>query len=113
MDDRALLRHSLAVIAYRGGKPLRDAPASFADFDTGGGATPLTILAHISDLFDWALTMAKGETKWRSGTVEERLSHSLVKGIIEHLDDDVEEARQKYPSALSIPVRFGLMATAS
>src|SRR5213075_2400984 len=39
---------------------------------------------------------------WRSGTVEERLSHSLVKGIIEHLDDDVEEARQKYPTALTI-----------
>jgi len=71
MDDRALLRHSLAVIAYRGGKTLRDAPASFADFDTGGGATPLTILAHISDLFDWALTMAKGETKWRSGAADD------------------------------------------
>jgi 5-methyltetrahydrofolate--homocysteine methyltransferase len=45
---------------------------------------------------------AKEEEAWRSGTVEERLSHSLVKGIIEHLDADVEEARQKYPSALSI-----------
>jgi len=39
---------------------------------------------------------------WRSGNVEERLSHSLVKGIIEHLDSDLEEARKKYPSALSI-----------
>src|SRR3546814_19510851 len=34
---------------------------------------------------------------WRQGTVEERLAHSLVKGIIDYLDDDVEEARQKYP----------------
>jgi hypothetical protein len=71
MDDRALLRHSLAVIAYRGGKPLREAPASFAEFDTGGGATPLTILAHLSDLFDWALSMSKGENQWRSGTPDD------------------------------------------
>jgi 5-methyltetrahydrofolate--homocysteine methyltransferase len=47
-------------------------------------------------------TTAKEAEAWRSGSVEERLSHSLVKGIIEHLDDDVEEARQTYPSALSI-----------
>jgi 5-methyltetrahydrofolate--homocysteine methyltransferase len=45
---------------------------------------------------------AKEEEAWRSGSVEERLSHSLVKGIIEHLDLDLEEARQTYSSALSI-----------
>ncbi|MEA2162581.1 MAG: 5-methyltetrahydrofolate--homocysteine methyltransferase [Thermoanaerobaculia bacterium] len=45
---------------------------------------------------------AKEEEAWRSGSVEERLSHSLVKGIIEHLDEDLEEARQSYPSALTI-----------
>ena len=39
---------------------------------------------------------------WRSGTVEERLSHALVKGIVEFIDPDVEEARQKYPTGLSI-----------
>lgn len=44
----------------------------------------------------------KEEEAWRSAPVEERLSHSLVKGIIEHLDQDLEEARAKYPSALSI-----------
>jgi 5-methyltetrahydrofolate--homocysteine methyltransferase len=44
----------------------------------------------------------KEEEAWRSGTVEERLSHALVKGLIEHLDADVEEARQKYPTALQI-----------
>jgi 5-methyltetrahydrofolate--homocysteine methyltransferase len=45
---------------------------------------------------------AKEEEAWRNGSVEERLSHSLVKGIIENLDSDIEEARQTYPSALSI-----------
>jgi 5-methyltetrahydrofolate--homocysteine methyltransferase len=39
---------------------------------------------------------------WRGGTVEERLSHALVKGIVDHIDADVEEARQQYPSGLSI-----------
>src|SRR6202035_1659399 len=34
--------------------------------------------------------------------VDERLSHALVKGIIDHLDEDLEEARGKYPSALSV-----------
>jgi 5-methyltetrahydrofolate--homocysteine methyltransferase len=44
----------------------------------------------------------KEEEAWRAGTVEERLSHALVKGIIDHLEPDLEEARTKYPSALSI-----------
>uniref|UniRef100_F4C4Y7 Methionine synthase n=1 Tax=Sphingobacterium sp. (strain 21) TaxID=743722 RepID=F4C4Y7_SPHS2 len=47
----------------------------------------------------------KAEVKsaeWRSGPVEERLSHALVKGIIEFLDDDVEEARLKYPRPLEV-----------
>lgn len=39
---------------------------------------------------------------WRLGTVEERLSHALVKGIIEHLDADVEEARQKYARPIEV-----------
>ncbi|HYI09218.1 MAG TPA: methionine synthase [Thermoanaerobaculia bacterium] len=42
------------------------------------------------------------EEEWRHGTVEERLSHALVKGLVEHIDADVEEARQKYPTGLSI-----------
>jgi len=44
----------------------------------------------------------KEEEEWRHGTVEERLSHALVKGIVDHIDHDVEEARQKYPTGLSI-----------
>ncbi|HEY1007217.1 MAG TPA: methionine synthase, partial [Sphingobacteriaceae bacterium] len=39
---------------------------------------------------------------WRKGTVEERLSHALVKGIIEYLDADVEEARQQYDRPLQV-----------
>ena len=49
-----------------------------------------------------ATATAKEQEAWRHGTVEERLSHALVKGIVDHIDQDVEEARQKYPTGLSI-----------
>ncbi|HEY2987207.1 MAG TPA: methionine synthase, partial [Candidatus Binatia bacterium] len=39
---------------------------------------------------------------WRNGTVEERLSHALVKGITDFIDQDVEEARTKYGKPLSV-----------
>lgn len=68
MTDRDLLRHSLAVIAYRGGKLLKNTPPEFATYDSGEGRTPLTILGHLGDLLDWALTLAKGEGKWREAT---------------------------------------------
>ena len=62
---RAFLRHTLATIAYRAAKVERDAPPGFADFDLGKGArTPVQILAHMGDLFDWALRMAKGSSEW-------------------------------------------------
>jgi 5-methyltetrahydrofolate--homocysteine methyltransferase len=40
--------------------------------------------------------------EWRSASVEERLKHALVKGIVDHIDEDTEEAVQLYPSALSV-----------
>ncbi|WDF55334.1 methionine synthase [Mucilaginibacter sp. KACC 22063] len=39
---------------------------------------------------------------WRNAPVQERLSHALVKGIIEYLDADVEEARQQYARPLEV-----------
>ncbi len=39
---------------------------------------------------------------WRAGTVEARLSHALIKGTVEFIDGDVEEARQKYDKPLKI-----------
>ncbi|MGB8367924.1 MAG: methionine synthase [Limisphaerales bacterium] len=40
--------------------------------------------------------------EWRKGTVEERLSHALVKGIVDFIDLDTEEARQKYGGPLLV-----------
>lgn len=42
------------------------------------------------------------DTEWRKGTVEERLTHSLVKGVIDYIDADTEEARQKYGRPLLV-----------
>jgi hypothetical protein len=64
-SSRQLLRHTLATLAYRAGKTLRDAPDGFAAFSTGEkGRTPAHILAHMGDLFDWALSIAQGKQTW-------------------------------------------------
>jgi len=59
-------------------------------------------------LTEYAETIKSGgkvrvkDMTWREGTVEERLSHALVKGITEFIDEDTEEARLKYPSPLGV-----------
>jgi len=64
-----LLRHTVATVAYRGGKSLRGAPASFAAFAAGPSTrTPAQILAHLGDLFDWALSLARGAETWHNST---------------------------------------------
>jgi hypothetical protein len=63
---RELLRHTLATLAYRSGKAVRNAPEGFAEFQAGQGVrTPGQILAHIGDLLDWGLSIAAGQQKWR------------------------------------------------
>jgi 5-methyltetrahydrofolate--homocysteine methyltransferase len=42
------------------------------------------------------------DDEWRKGTVEERLSHALIKGITDYIDQDTEEARKKYPKPLAV-----------
>ncbi len=42
------------------------------------------------------------EDAWRQDTVEERLSHALVKGIVDFIEQDVEEARKKYGRPISV-----------
>ena len=59
------LRHTLATVAYRAGKVLRDAPSDFAGFrPVPGVRSPVEILAHMGDLFDWALCLAQGRSEW-------------------------------------------------
>ncbi len=81
---------------------------------------PKDLLEHVEDvllnrredaterLTDFAETV-KGSGKsnqkseeWRDASVQERLSHALVKGIVEHIEADTEEARQQYDKPLQV-----------
>jgi hypothetical protein len=59
------LRHTIATLSYRAAKVLRGAPPEFASF-SGAGRTPAQILAHLCDLFDWALHLVEGESVWNN-----------------------------------------------
>jgi hypothetical protein len=62
---RQFLRHTVATAAYRAKKPLSNAPESFATFESCDTTrTPIKILSHISDLFDWGLSIAQGKQAW-------------------------------------------------
>jgi hypothetical protein len=66
MDEkRELLRHMLAIVAYRATRALEGAPDHFAGF-AGAGRMPVQILAHMGDLFDWALSAAMGQERWHA-----------------------------------------------
>jgi len=62
MDDRALLRHTLATLAYRAAKAVRDAPDGFEHYRASPTTrTPAQILAHMGDLMDWGLAMSRSK----------------------------------------------------
>jgi hypothetical protein len=63
--ETAFLRHTIATLAYRGGKALSGAPNTFAEFSVGTDSrSPGEILAHVCDLLDWALTQVEGRQAW-------------------------------------------------
>ena len=95
-DDprRSLLRHTLATLAYRGGKAVRDVPAGFASFKAGPATrTPVEILAHIGDLMDWASSLARGKQEWHNAPPrpwDEEVTRffAAVKAFDDHLAGD-------------------------
>ena len=86
MEDkskREFLRHTIATIAYRGGKAIKDVPENFADFKASETTrAPILILAHIGDLFDWALSMAKGKQVWNNSKPENWDAESDRKSVV-------------------------------
>ena len=69
MNRNAMLRHTVATVAYRSAKAVRGAADEFADFRVREGTrTPVEILAHCGDLLDWALQLADGGHAWRDST---------------------------------------------
>jgi hypothetical protein len=60
-----MLRHTVATLAYRGSKAMRGAPPEFAGYRSAPDSrTSGEILAHMGDLFDWALLMCDGRQEW-------------------------------------------------
>lgn len=65
------LRHTLATLAYRAGKTMRDVPGRFATFHAGHGVrTPLELVSHMADLVAWAHSIARGEAQWEASEPE-------------------------------------------
>jgi hypothetical protein len=63
--QREFLRHTLATLAYRGGKVVRDAPPGFGETRVYESArSAIQVLAHIGDLLDWAAALAAGKEVW-------------------------------------------------
>jgi hypothetical protein len=69
--SRTFLRHTVATLAYRGGKAVRGAPPEFATFRAGRTSRPAgEILAHIGDLLEWAVWLARGEHRWTDSPLQ-------------------------------------------
>lgn len=60
------------------------------------------LIHHAESLKGISVERDAKEEAWRAGTVEDRISHSLVKGITDYIDTDIEEARLKYDKPLHV-----------
>jgi hypothetical protein len=93
-EKREFLRHTLATLAYRGGKAVRGANAGFAGFSLGENPkTPAMIVAHIGDLLDWAITICEGKQVWNSSVPlpweqEVQRFHATLGELDEYLASD-------------------------
>lgn len=68
-SSRDLLRHTVATLAYRAEKVLRDAADGFPEYRLSSSSrTPFEIVSHLGDLVEWADRMAHGEYKWAPET---------------------------------------------
>jgi len=72
LDTRRFLRQTVATLAYRAAKVLRDAPEGFGRLTISDTSRPPSaILGHLGDLMDWALSMARGSEAWREAPARE------------------------------------------
>jgi len=93
---REMLRHTVATLAYRGAKAVRGASDSFALFgEPETKRTPAKILAHIGDLLDWGLSIAKGAEAWNESeplpwNQEVERFHRALESFDNYLASDAE-----------------------
>lgn len=65
---RQFLRHTVATLAYRTEKVLREVPEGYAEMRISPTSrTPLEVVSHLGDLVEWAESMARGEYRWQPG----------------------------------------------
>lgn len=90
------LRHTIATIAYRGGKVLRNAPAGFSTFRIAPTSrTPGGILAHMCDLLDWTMHLCEGQHVWRDSSAQEwRQDTDRFFQTLARLDERLASGRQ-------------------
>ncbi len=60
------------------------------------------LIRHAEQIQEKDVKTARVEDEWREASVQERLKHALIKGIADHIEEDVLEARKAYPAALDI-----------
>ena len=60
------------------------------------------LVEHAETIKGQGSAAAEADEAWRKDPVEERLKHAILKGIVKYIDEDSEEARQKYKTGLSI-----------
>lgn len=61
-----MLRHVLATLAYRAAKAVRGAPDGFGDARASANTrSAVAIIAHMGDLMEWAVTLARGQFVWK------------------------------------------------
>jgi hypothetical protein len=99
--ERHLLRHTVATVAYRAGKALRDAPDHFDTFHIGDKTrTPAQILAHMGDLFEWAVSIAQGKQAWHDSTpLPWNAEVERFFGAVKKFDDLLASAEPVHASA--------------
>ena len=71
------------------------------------------LIQHAEGLKGVSVERDAKEEEWRKGTVEERISHSLIKGVTDFIEIDIEEARMKYEKPLHViegPLMAGMNA---
>jgi len=95
-QKREMLRHTVATLAYRGAKAARGSTDSFAGFKASATTrTPAQILAHVGDLMDWALSIARGAETWNNSEPlawdqEIDRFHTALKSFDDYLASDAE-----------------------
>lgn len=103
-DERRLLKHFLAALAYRTQKALRDAPSDFGSFSAGNQIrTPAELVRHMTSVLGYARTYFVGGRYWPDPlpTLAEEVSrfHEMVQDLARHLESgtplmkDITEAR--------------------